>query len=341
VRVLVVERPSATLNTIATLVAAEADLALVGQAGSGAEAIALAVKLRPDVIAIDIDLSDLGPVATIAEIMAEAPARIVVVCTVAASERVALSQRVLAAGALEVIAKASAPSPCELVNWGRRVIESIRLMAKVPVIRRSRSPANGAQTGAGANRARVDVFGIASSAGGPSALADVLARLPRDLPFPILVAQHMTPGFTVGLVALLGQSGPLKVMCADSDMACQPGVVYLPPDAHDLLLAAPGVLRVAESRGVHIPSCDQLLSSIARCCGARAAGAVLTGMGQDGARGLLAIKQAGGYTYAQDEKTSAVFGMPRAARDLGATTELLPLAGIAAAISELGRPVKR
>jgi two-component system, chemotaxis family, protein-glutamate methylesterase/glutaminase len=168
-----------------------------------------------------------------------------------------------------------------------------------------------------------------------------LAQLPGDLPFPILVAQHMTPGFTAGLVALLGQSGALKVMCADNDMACQPGVVYLPPDSHDLLLAAPGRLCVAESRGVHIPSCDQLLSSIARCCGARSAGAVLTGMGQDGARGLLVIKQAGGYTYAQDEKTSVVFGMPRAALEMGATTELLSLAGVAAAISDLGRAVKR
>jgi two-component system chemotaxis response regulator CheB len=175
----------------------------------------------------------------------------------------------------------------------------------------------------------VELIAIAASTGGPNALVTILAALPASLPVPILIAQHMTAGFVAGFARWLSQVTPLKIVIACSGDVCRPGHVYLPPDSRDLMVDSRGVLAVTPSPGMHCPSADRLLSSVAQAYASRAAGVVLTGMGEDGARGLLAIHQASGVTLAQDEETSVVYGMPRAAFEIGATTVRLPLGAIA------------
>jgi two-component system chemotaxis response regulator CheB len=207
--------------------------------------------------------------------------------------------------------------------------ESVRLMAEVPVVRR-RTPAAHRLT-APAGR-EVEIFGLVASTGGPPALVGILGALPRTLRIPLLVAQHMSEGFTPGLLRWFNQSSPLPVEQARDGGACRPGHVYLPPDGHDLEVDEHRLLRVPRANGIHRPSGNRLLLSLARAFGGRAGGVVLTGMGDDGAQGLLAIRNAGGPTFAQDEATSVVFGMPHAALDCGATSTTVPLEAVAPTI---------
>jgi two-component system chemotaxis response regulator CheB len=183
----------------------------------------------------------------------------------------------------------------------------------------------------------VDAFGLVASTGGPVALMRILAALPADLPVPLLVAQHIMEGFGPGLVRWFGSESRLSVKMAAEGEAARPGCVYLPPDGRDLTVDEEGTLHVPRCSDACHPSGDRLLESLAVAYGGRAGGAVLTGMGVDGARGLGAIRRAGGLTLAQDEATSVVFGMPRAARDAGAVEVVTPLDDIAPAIAAATR----
>jgi two-component system chemotaxis response regulator CheB len=171
------------------------------------------------------------------------------------------------------------------------------------------------------------VIGICASTGGPRALAEVLGRLPADYGIPILVVQHMTPGFTAGLVAWLDRELALPVRLASDGQQLAPGVWFAPDGAH-LKLEITRRLRLDNdtTAGNHRPSGDALFSSLARVAGARAVAVVLTGMGCDGAEGLAAVAAAGGRTIAQDEQSSGVYGMPRVAAERGAKTVLAPAA---------------
>ncbi len=176
-------------------------------------------------------------------------------------------------------------------------------------------------------RPRSEVIGICASTGGPRALLEVVGRLPADYRIPILVVQHMTPGFTAGLVDWLNSELALPVRLAHDDQKLAPGVWFAPDGAH-LKLEPNRRLGLDTDTlvGNHSPSGDVLLSSIARVARTGAVAVVLTGMGRDGAEGLAAVAAGGGRTIAQDEQSSGVYGMPRAATELGATTVLAPMA---------------
>jgi two-component system chemotaxis response regulator CheB len=342
VRVVIADDSATVRAALVALLASESDLLLVGQAADGVEAVALAKSLRPDVMTVDLLMPRLDGLGAIVEIMAEAPVRILVVSSAAEDRELNLTFKAIAAGALEVIGKPGHEQPQALRSWGRRVAQAIRLMAEVPVVRRRRasslppavaSAARVAALGGPASRARigkrVDAFAIAASSGGPPAVASVLAALPRNLPIPLFVAQHITEGFAQGLVRWLSGMTALTVVIARAGEPALPGRVYLPPDGCDLVVDYEGVLRTPVPIGTSSPSCDRLLTSLADAYGDRAGGAVLTGMGGDGARGLLAIRDKGGATLAQDEATCVVFGMPRVAQTIGAVRELVPLAAVA------------
>ena len=174
-------------------------------------------------------------------------------------------------------------------------------------------------------RTRGEVIGICASTGGPRALTDVLGQLPADYSIPILVVQHMTPGFLDQMVSWLGKHLALPVGLAQDGQQLSPGVWFAPDGTH-LKLEATRRLRLDAdtTAGNHRPSGDVLFSSLARVAGAKAVAVVLTGMGCDGAEGLAAIAAAGGRTIAQDEQSSGVYGMPRAAVECGAKTVLAP-----------------
>jgi two-component system, chemotaxis family, protein-glutamate methylesterase/glutaminase len=339
IRVLIAD-DSATMRTALTeLLALEQRVSVVGQARDGMEAVEMSRTLRPDVITMDVNMPRLDGLGAIATIMAQSPARILVVCSVSEEKQLDLSFRAMAAGALELLPKPAAGA-AELRKWGNRVAEAVILMAEVPVVRRisyrtppPTVPPPPARRRAG--RQRIDAIGIVASTGGPPALAVLLKGLPRGLPVPVLIAQHIAEGFTAGLLRWFSSVSQLPVKVAEEGARALPGYVYLPPDGCDLELDARGVLRAPKPAGLHTPSGNRLLQSLARSLGTCAAGVVLTGMGDDGALGLLAIRRAGGTTIAQDEASSVVYGMPQAAQALGAAQSVVPLDSIASLIAEL------
>ncbi len=325
IRVLVVDDSPTMADAVCALLTEDSRIEVVGRANTGSRAVTLARLLRPDVITMDLLMPDLDGPAAIAAIMAEAPARILVVSAVADQRNLEVCFNAMSAGALELIGKPSVTSGEELRRWGRQLAESVCLMAEVPVIsRRMRMPSPPPPV----SGARVDIFGLAASTGGPPALSELLSRLPSDLPIPIVIAQHITEGFTPGMVRWLSQVTQMKVCIAREGERVEGGRVYFALDGHDLTVEGNGVVRLTRTRGGACPSGDLLLASLARTYGSRAGGGVLTGMGDDGARGLLDIRKAGGVTFAQDEATSVVFGMPRAAIELKAAERGVPLSAI-------------
>lgn len=325
IRVLVVDDSPTMADAVSALLSDDPRIEVVGRANTGSRAVTLARLLRPDVITMDLLMPDLDGPAAIAAIMAEAPARILVVSAVADQRNLDVCFQAMSAGALELIGKPAVTSGEELRRWGRQLAESVCLMAEVPVISRRLRPPSPPPAVTGA---RVDIFGLAASTGGPPALSEVLSRLPADMPVPIVIAQHITEGFTPGMVRWLSQVTSLKVVIGKEGERLEPGRVYFPLDGHDLTVEGNGVVRLTRTRGGPCPSGDLLLSSLARTYGSRAGGGVLTGMGEDGARGLLDIKKVGGVTFAQDEASSVVFGMPRVAIELKATDRGVPLSAI-------------
>jgi two-component system chemotaxis response regulator CheB len=319
-------------DVIKALLGSNPRIQIIGEATDGQDAVEQAKKLRPDVITLDVQMPRLTGIDAISAIMAEAPSRVIVVCGVSQTSAVDLSFRAMAAGALEVIPKPQG-GPAELIAFVKRLAESVLLMAEVPVVTRKRAVHTPPHPMLGLHA--IDVVGIAASTGGPPALATILGSLPRGFRVPLIIAQHMAPGFGAGLVRWFGEVSPVPVRVATSGMALVPGHVYLPPDGHDIITESGGVIAVMPNLGGHCPNANVLFDSLAKVYRVRAAGIVLTGMGDDGAEGLLRLRKAGGITVAQDEATSVVYGMPQAAIKLGAASDTVPLHDMADLLKDL------
>jgi two-component system chemotaxis response regulator CheB len=246
---------------------------------------------------------------------------------------------------VDVLDKPAGDEPAD--EWERRFVATVKLVARIRVIthpkgRLSPWAAAAAEPAPGpfsARRTRQSLVAIGASTGGPSALVDILRGLPRDYPLPILLVLHIGAPFGVGFAEWLDGQSPIRVNEAQDGQPLpapgEPRVVMAPPDRH--LVVREGRLRLIDGPERHScrPSVDVLFEAIAAEMGGRTAACVLTGMGRDGAAGLLAIRRAGGRTIAQDEATSVVFGMPREAIALGAAESVLPLNGIAPALVAL------
>jgi two-component system, chemotaxis family, protein-glutamate methylesterase/glutaminase len=332
IRVLVAEDSATMRDTLLALLGDEPDLEVAGVAVDGVEAVELARTLRPDVVTMDVVMPRLDGVGAIAAIMAEAPCRIIVVSSVVDQAQVDSSFHAVSAGALEVIAKPRSARPDDLRRWGATVAYAIRLMAEIPVV--TRKPWQRSQ-----QDNRIEIVGVVASTGGPPALARLLGALPPQLTCPVIVAQHLTDGFTTGLMRWLRQEISLAVVKAEDGMRPIGGTVYFAPDGHHIEVTTRRQLALsARGSDGECPSGDRLLTSLAAAYRDRAAGVVLTGMGDDGAEGMFAIAHAGGVTLAQDSASCVVFGMPQAAVARGGVRDLLPLDAIAQVIERLSRP---
>jgi len=331
VRVVVAEASPAFRETLARLLALDPGFEVVATAAGGLEAAARARDLKPDVLTVDLDMPAADGFAAIARVMAETPTPILVLT---AHPVEAVGFRALSLGALDLIAK---PGPREgLEAFGALLRARLRLISGVPVIRHPRGVRDAASAPAPRAAARRELVVLGASLGGPRALAAVLKALPQEFPAPIAVVQHIADGFIDGLAGWLAQESRLDVATARDGEPLRPGRVLLAPSGRHLLVERPGVARLSDAPPLDTfrPSVTPLFRSAAAAYGARACGVLLTGMGRDGAEGLKAMRDAGGLTLVQDEATSAVFGMPRAAIELGAAERVLPLGDIAAALLE-------
>jgi two-component system chemotaxis response regulator CheB len=335
VSVLVADDSAVFQRLLVHLLDSDPDIHVVGRAADGAEAVNLALQLKPDVITMDVHMPVMDGFEATRRIMQVCPRPIVIVSTSFEPDDVSQSFRALEAGAVALLAKPPAPTNPKFSKAAQEIVTTVKLMAEVKVVTRSarREPLRPMRAPGLERSERIGLVAMAASTGGPAALANVLSQLPADLAVPVLVVQHISPGFEAGLVDWLQTISNLQVRLASSRLSLRAGEVAIAPTGRHLGVSHETmILDGADPVDGHRPSATYLFSSVAATWGAEAMGVILTGMGADGARGLLELRNAGGYVVAQDEATSIVYGMPGAAVELGAVDRIIPLNAIADAI---------
>jgi two-component system chemotaxis response regulator CheB len=344
VRILVVDDSPVARELLAYLLNSDPALAVIGTVPDGEQAVEAAARLRPDVITMDIHLPKMDGYAATRAIMETCPTRIVMVTASPVTHEVAASFRALEAGALAVLAKPAGPGHPEHAQATEELLRTIKVMAEVSVVRRWRrteGPPGSAVRAPAPALAGADLrlVAIGASTGGPLVLQTILANLKRPFAAPILIVQHIAPGFVAGLVEWLGRSCGFEVRIAVHGEPALAGAVYLAPDGvHMTVRADGGVARIAFSSAPPEHGARPAVASLFRSAaafGPRAAGVLLTGMGRDGAQELKDMQDAGALTIAQDQDSAIVNGMPGEAVKLGAARYVLAPEAIAGLLNTL------
>ena len=350
IRVLVAEDSITVRKRLVQTLAADPALEVIAEAGDGRIATELCRRLRPDVITMDVMMPVMDGVTATEYIMANCPTPILMVSASSNRGQVLQTFDALAAGAIDVLDKSAGVAPDGV--WERELVAAVKMVSRIQPIRRSsinrRSRVHGAAAPALTMVSSLTresdeavIVAIGASIGGPSAMAKILSQIPAGFPLSILLVIHVAPEFCDSLVEWIGKLSDLNVRVAvDGEPMPRPGIgeiLMAPPDRH--LTVGQGRLRLTNTpqRNLCRPSIDELFESIARECGAQAIACLLTGMGKDGAAGLLAVRQSGGQTIAQDEASSTVFGMPREAIALDAAQVVTPLANVAEMLCLMAR----
>jgi len=342
VRVLIVDDSVVAREILKKMLESDPGIRVVGMAEDGTQAVTLTAELRPDLVTMDLVMPGMDGMEATERIMAYHPTPVLFFSSYFNLEGRYSRLDALAAGALDIVEKPTLTPDQRWEAMAGSLVEKVKALAQVPVVKhihggrvldRQQTPA----LTRGTRTAAVDVVGIGASSGGPRVLDEVLSTLPATYAPAVVVVQHMAEGFMTGLIRWLQQRCALPVRVAQEGDTLLPRRILFAPDWAHLVVQPGGRIHLAEGgpvRGCR-PSVDITFNSLAEVYGARAAGAILTGMGSDGARGLLAIRQAGGTTFAQNEESCIVFGMPHAAIELGAAQQILSPAGLARGMNAL------
>ena len=323
-------------------------LEVVASYDNAEEAIENVGRVRPDVISMDIMLPGMDGLEATTEILCEWPTPIVIISSAANSDEVGTSMAALKRGALAVLGKPGMPDSPEFEREARRMTSQLYHMSRVKVLRqfaRRQKARHATEKIAVASplppkvsipKVRCELVAIGASTGGPPALETLFNGLHADFSIPVLLVQHIAPGFTEGLVEWLNSVTRFQFVLGADGLAVRAGYIYVAPDHHQMTVER-GEIRLTR-RGEpskHCPSVDTLFSSVARAYGERAVGLLLTGMGADGAQGMLDMRMRRAWTATQSEESCVVYGMPRAAVQLGASSEQLTPAEMAEILNQL------
>lgn len=330
IRVLIADDSALARALLRSYLESDASIEIVGEADNGQTAVALAMRLRPQVITMDLEMPMMNGMEAIGEIMrSSAAAPILVVSDYVDAQR---AYDALLAGAVEVINK-----PDYGADQTQNFIYKVKLLAGVCVARH-RQMASSITTVMLATPSPFHcqtpfstVFAIASSTGGPQALVEVLGKLPSNFASPVLIAQHISAGFAQGMVDWLCKLCALPVVLARQGDTLASGKIYISPPEFNLSVTQQQTLQLspADNAEIYHPRCDVLLASVAQVFRERAVGIILTGMGSDGTLGMTAIHEQGGKTWAQDEASSLIYGMNQVAIASGKIQTVMPLHHIA------------
>ncbi len=335
IRVLLAEDSAVTRQYLVRLLESDSRFMVIGAVADGQAAVDFVAKCQPDVILMDIHMPRMDGFEATRRIMERQPIPIVI-CTATSDPRdISITFQALEVGATACIEKPPWSDTTQPALSALNLLEVVRQMSEVRVVKRRpiTKPLPPIDV---PPSAAIKLIGIGASTGGPPVLQTILAALPRNFPVPILVVQHISPGFLQGMASWLAQTTGLPVEIASDRMRPRAGHVYLAPDDCHLGVDLNGELQLLKTPSEHYlrPAVSFLFRSLAHACGPNAIGVLLTGMGRDGADALKTMHDGGALTIAQDKESSAVHGMPGAAIELGGARLVLPADKIAGALVE-------
>ncbi len=357
IKVLVTDDSAFMRRAITMMIDHEADMEVVASARSGEEAIAKALQLNPDVITMDVEMPGMGGLEAVRQIVSDHRIPIIM-CSSLTHEGAETTFRALELGAVDFIAKPDA-AYVNIQDVARDLVAKIRAVSRrgaqpaqpivhtpPPVAERPRiitPPSRVAPVAR--STSKYACVAIGTSTGGPVALSHVVPMLPANFPVPVLVVQHMPMGFTRPLADRLNAQSKLNVHEAVNGMVLEPGTALVVPSGKQIVLRRNGgevELRLVDDVGtsLHVPSVDALAEQVADAYGNASIGVILTGMGQDGVKGLRKLKERGGYVIGQNEATCVVYGMPRAAAKEGLVDREVALDDIPQLLCELSGVAK-
>mgnify|MGYP000983029986 FL=1 len=345
-RVLIVDDSSFMRMAIRGILIKEPSIEIVGTASDGVEGVEKAIALKPDLITMDVEMPRMDGISALKQIMAKAPTKVLMVSTLT-NEGAKATFEALDAGALDYIPKNVTDSSDAQNIFRDELLKKVREATRSRILR----PASGLSMprpgtlAAPPPRAvvktskihtkKITHVGIGASTGGPVALQEVISRIPMNFPYGIVVAIHMPKAFTGPYAERLNAKCSITVKEAVDGEVVKPGTILIAPGGmHTQVVRGAGGLVVktapttAYPQYVYIPSVDLLIGSMAEATAGSMLGVVLTGMGNDGFKGMQQLKQKGGVTLVQDEATSTIYGMPKACVDGGVADEVLPLGQI-------------
>lgn len=341
IRVLIVEDTRVVAEFLTHVLQSDPRIEVVGVAADGEAAIDAVQTLNPDVITMDINMPKMDGFEATRRIMECRPVPIVIVCGGLSTNEVAINFHALEAGALAVVARPSGIGAIDHRSSTKELISTVKLMSEVRVVRRwpkhkAVSAASGTAEVARTSES-IQVVAIGASTGGPAALQTILGGLPKDFPFPVLIVQHMTPGFVQGFVEWLGNASGFPVRVATDGEVLVRGQAYVAPDNFHMGVQRGNRIRLTRhfKNDQLRPSVAYLFDSVEQVFGPSVVGIILTGMGRDGVEELKRLKNAGAITVAQDANSSVVHGMPGEAISIGAAQHVLSPQAIASTLATM------
>jgi two-component system chemotaxis response regulator CheB len=348
IRVLVIDDSAFMRKVISDLIQSDPALTVIGTARDGLDGVQKFAALQPDVITLDIEMPNLDGYGTLKEIMARRPTPVVMVSSLT-REGAEATVRALALGAVDFVAKPSGSISLNMHVTRDELVTKVkaaagatpryrRVLGELPALRREpkvERPVPHHEAGILPRQLVV----IGCSTGGPGALHQIIPKLPCDLPAAVLVVQHMPAGFTRSLAGRLDEISAIPVREAQEGDRVATGQVLVAPGGYHMLVAPDGTIRLNQDPPMHgvRPAVDKTLEAVVPLWTHRMVGVILTGMGYDGAKGMVALKKQGGRTIAEDASTCVVYGMPKVVVEMGAADQVLPVHEIAEAIVKLVR----
>ncbi len=344
IRVLVVDDSAFMRTAISKMVRSDSGLEVIDTARDGLEAIEKVAALRPDVVTLDVEMPRLDGISALRRIMAETPLPVIMVSSLT-NDGAQATFDALDIGAVDYIPKQLSYVSLDIVKIKEQLIQKIKAAVMSRRFRRRVAPPPVAPRPDSARTAQVrppthplTIVAIGTSTGGPRALQDLLPLLPADFPVGIVIVQHMPAAFTCPFAQRLNGLSKIEVKEAAEGDEVLPGLVLIAPGSHHVVLSRHGLARFSirltdePSNLLHKPAVDVMMLSVAEYMGRSTLGVILTGMGNDGLRGMAMIKQKGGYTIAQDEESCVVYGMPKAIVDGKLADMVVPLEKVASSI---------
>jgi len=348
-RVLVADDSAFMRTALKRMIESDPTMVVIDTAQTGTEALEKISLQRPEVVTLDVEMPGLNGLETLRRIMREFPLPVIMVSSLT-QEGAEVTLEALDIGAFDYVPKQQSYASLDIVKIRDDLVSKIRAaaeMAKRRPTARSALSAVRKSEARGSWQVTPEIIAVGTSTGGPKALQEILPLLPGDLPVPVLVVQHMPPGFTGPFARRLNNLCKITVREAEQSETIQPGVVYIAPAGQHLRLSRPtpstviAQLSLLPENMPHRPSVDVMMLSVADIFGSLSMGVIMTGMGADGLQGMQAIANAGGLTVGQDAQSCVVYGMPRSCAEAGILRRIVPLTEIPGVIVQAARSRKR